>query len=368
MSCMSEGRLRAYLDDALSIPDRKDVTAHLDGCARCRERLDALSAHAALASACLSSLTPPTAPDPRQALQALPAQVHGELHSRIVHWRDMLMRNKSWRAVAIGVTALALIVGTFSFAPTRTLARQVLSIFRVRKFAVIQIDPGEDQVEAIEQAFADVLSDQEPQVVADEPEITVDSLDEARALAGFDVRMPAYLPGEGPMRFSVKGRTEISFPLKRESLSLLYEVAGLDPAMVPADFEAGEVRAIAPVMVGIIREPYTVVQVLEPTVEYPEGLDPGSIGQAGLILMGFSPEDAGRISQSIDWSNTLLLPVPADMASVQETDVAGSEAFLLTPADGTEEAALIWQRDEIVYLVSARASAEKLVKVAASMF
>ncbi|MBN1400946.1 MAG: zf-HC2 domain-containing protein [Anaerolineae bacterium] len=368
MSCTTEGKLRAYLDDALSIPERQAVAAHLDGCARCRERLDALRSRAALAGTCLSSLTPPTAPDPRRALQALASQADDESQNKIIHWRDMVMRNKSWRAVAIGLTALALVVGTFSFAPTRTLARQLLSVFRVHKFAVIQIDPSESQLEAIEQTFRDVLSDQEPQVVVDEPETTVDSLEEARALAGFDVRMPAYLPGEGPLRFSVKGRTEVSFPLKRESLTLLYEVAGLDPALVPADFEAGEVRAIAPVMVGITREPYTVVQVLEPTVEYPEGLDPQSIGQAGLSLLGFSEEDAERISQSIDWSNTLLLPVPANMASVQETDVAGAEAFLLRPVDGEEDAALLWQRDEVVYLVSARAGAERLVKVAASMF
>ncbi|HUV93685.1 MAG TPA: hypothetical protein VMX14_02485, partial [Anaerolineae bacterium] len=64
-------------------------------------------------------------------------------------------RGRLWRPVLGGVIVLALLVGVFSFAPSRALARQFLSIFRVRKFAIVQVNPDEAQLEQVARALED---------------------------------------------------------------------------------------------------------------------------------------------------------------------------------------------------------------------
>ena len=94
-----------------------------------------------------------------------------------------MRRNQTWRAVAVGATVVALLVAVFSFAPTRALARQVLGIFRVRKFAVVQVNPDAGRLEAIDVALKDVLFEREPEVLVDEPEQVVATIEQARQLA-----------------------------------------------------------------------------------------------------------------------------------------------------------------------------------------
>ncbi|MBM3190899.1 MAG: hypothetical protein FJZ90_19545, partial [Chloroflexi bacterium] len=73
-----------------------------------------------------------------------------------------------WRPVLIGFAVLALLVGSYSLPTTRALARQMLSVFRVRKFAVIQIQPDEAQLEQVVNKLGDAFFTREPEVIVDE--------------------------------------------------------------------------------------------------------------------------------------------------------------------------------------------------------
>jgi len=145
-------------------------------------------------------------------------------------------------------------------------------------------------------------------------------------------------------------------------------------------------------VVIIVGEQFQVGQVLDPTVEYPQGLDPRLVGEAGLRLFGLSPKEAQRISEHIDWTNTVVLPIPADVAEFNELEIAGEQAVLLRPRYepgpepvqvdkeevlvGTEasaqlsgyESTLLWEKDGVLYFVVGGASAERLVQIAESMF
>ena len=46
-----------------------------------------------------------------------------------------------WRAAAIGVLALAVVVAMFSIAPAREAMAQFLGIFRVQRFEVVRVEP-----------------------------------------------------------------------------------------------------------------------------------------------------------------------------------------------------------------------------------
>jgi len=319
-------------------------------------------------------------------------------------------RGRFWRSALVGTVVLALLVGIFSFAPARALARQLLSVFRVRKFAIVQVNPDEAQLEQVGRALEEKLFVHEPEVIADEPMVEVGSIEEASALAGFQARMPRYLPGSGApedwpaTEIQVKGRSEFAFQATREALVFLVELAGMDPDRVAEGWDEATIRVIVPAAVGISNGRFQIGQVLDPTVEYPEGLDPSLVGEAGLRLFGLSPQEARRISEHIDWTNTVVLPIPSDVAEFQELQIAGEDAILLKPRYrpyqpepvqvdgqgrpvvsqegedqvlvGTEasesltgnEYTLLWEKDGVLYFIVGRSGIETLVQIAESMF
>lgn len=366
MQCISQGGLRAYLDGEL-VQEQAKTEEHLAGCGRCREKLARLRQVAASAESRLAAVSLDQAGlDASQAL----ARVwdRGQVDRTSIHRRDGIMGKKNRRAVASGALVLALLIGVFSLAPGRALARQFLSIFRVRKFAVVQISPDQARLERLGQELQDNLFIDGPEVIADEPVVQVASWEEARRVAGFEVRMPQVL-ADSALQFEVKGRTELRLPFQREGLVSLLQLAGMDTNSVPDDWEQGEIRATAPAMAYIKGDDLEVIQVKEPGIEYPDGLNPQMVGEAGLILLGLDPKDAKDISARIDWTSTLLLPIPADIATFEETRVAGEQAIFLRSSEPSHHAVfLLWEKGGTLYLISGHRSLEGMVEAAESMF
>ncbi|MBC7236499.1 MAG: hypothetical protein H5T69_11735 [Chloroflexi bacterium] len=282
-----------------------------------------------------------------------------------------MSKRQVWRPVVAGVVVLAILVGVFSFAPSRALARQLLSVFRVNKFAVVRVSPDQAQLEELGRALEENVFSREPEVIVDEPLVTVSSIEEARALAGFDARLPEYLPFEpGMLKIQVKGRTEYALSVPREALVAVLSLAGMGDRDLPADLQEATVRIAMPAAVQMTAPKFALMQVYEPEVDYPEGIDPSLFGEAGLRLMGLQADEARRISRSIDWTNTLVLPVPDDLTEIRELQIAGEEAVLLQPRtrDDYNMTTLLFEKEGIVYVLSARGSYEMLVQVAESMF
>jgi hypothetical protein len=74
---------------------------------------------------------------------------------------------------------------------------------------------------------------------------------------------------------------------------------------------------------------------------------------------------ARRLARNIDWTNTLLLPVPENIASFSEVQIDGVSGIALTSLNG-RDTALMWQKDGIVYVLSGGNVAD-LIKVADSL-
>ncbi|MEA3407919.1 MAG: zf-HC2 domain-containing protein [Chloroflexota bacterium] len=375
MACLSDGRLRAFLDDELTPDQRARVVAHLDHCERCTRRLAELEAAAEIAAGAFSRVAPDEVPhmEPTLARQraatGAPIAVRNTGANPFIVWRERVMRNrKVWYSFAAGVAALLLVVGLFSFAPTRAVARQFLSLFRVQDFAVVEVDPDEALMGEASALFEKEVLAQEPELIRDEPSVQVNSLEEAREAAGFAVRMPAYFPGEDDPIMEIKGATEMRMEVEAEGLALLLELAGMDPDLVPQELE-GDIHALAPAVVSIRNDHFQVIQVWKPTIEYPEGLKAEVMGEAGLRLLGVPAAKAKRIAKEIDWSNTMLLPVPTNLAEIQETEIAGAKAVYLRPTrEADQSAALLFQKEGVVYMVAGSGSLQSLSDIAASMF
>ncbi|NLG29277.1 MAG: hypothetical protein GX557_15310, partial [Chloroflexi bacterium] len=274
------------------------------------------------------------------------------------------------------LVVIGVVVGLASFAPARALAAQFLGIFRVQRFAAVAVPPSQADIQQLEAQLEQGLVAYEPQVVVDEPVVDVSSIERASELAGFQVRMPSYLPFDGSPTIQVKGRTELASAIDRDALVLLLETAGMDNAAIAADWPGGEVRAIAPATVSIevgSEELMSIVQVWKAEIQYPAGLEPSVVSEAALRLLGLPAEQARKFSESIDWTSTLLLPVPSRLASFRELEIAGQQAILLTAGDPDigeqgEPHVLLWEKDDVLYAIIARTNVETLARTAESMF
>jgi hypothetical protein len=84
-----------------------------------------------------------------------------------------------------------------------------------------------------------------------------------------------------------------------------------------------------------------------------------ALGEAMLQMLGMTPEEAARLSATIDWTTTLVLPLPSDLGQVQEVPVDGTTGLLFASqwqqegGDWVKEVSLLWQKGGFVYLVAA---------------
>jgi hypothetical protein len=116
----------------------------------------------------------------------------------------------------------------------------------------------------------------------------------------------------------------------------------------------------------------SLVQLPSPEVNVPAGIDPVVLGEAAFQFLGMNAEDARRLAHTIDWSSTVVIPLPTDVAQYREVTVDGVTGLLLeekrTSRAGAANTLLIWQCDGIVYgLNGTNVDVKVLLQVADSL-
>ncbi len=109
MNCIDQETLLRYLDGEMPIPDRKEVTLHLEACAKCRAEFEATEASRELVHKTIASLEPAevTVPafeykDPKGLRRSLSSSRHPGLTTTILP--------RAWMRPAAILVAAALIV------------------------------------------------------------------------------------------------------------------------------------------------------------------------------------------------------------------------------------------------------------------
>jgi hypothetical protein len=365
MKCES-ALLQAYADEALAPADGRALEQHLLSCAACREEHSVINQRRAGVMARLTILEPLSdeIPDSDKALGAfrssiLPARLtpQNALRREIEMIKHNLFTGR-WRPVSIGVTAAICVAILFSFAPVRQAAADFLGIFRVRKFAAIAVDPAQAQrLEEVAQSLDEgafgtpttVREAEAPQPVADAAE--------ASATAGFEVRTPTALPDGASLRsFETQRGPALHFEIDPATLRALLSAAGVEGAAIP---EVGTITADVDIPVMVAQEydlgngaKLTLVQSPSPEVVLPEGIDPMALGQLGLQALGIPGAEAQRMAQEIDWTSTVIVPLPTDIARSTEVTVDGVTGMLLEETRQNrsgKNSVLLWEKDNIVY-------------------
>jgi hypothetical protein len=368
MKCES-ALLQAYADNALAPADAGALEQHLSSCAACREELSVIDRRRAGVMARLAILEPPSdeIPDSDKALGTFRS---GTLHARPTPQNtfrreiEMIKHNLftgRWRPVSIGVTAAICVAILFSFAPVRQAAADFLGIFRVRKFAAIAVDPAqaqrlEDVARSLDEgAFGKPTTVRE----AGSPQPAADAA-QASAIAGFAVRTPTALPDGASLRsFETQRGPALHFEVDPPTLQALLSAAGVEGAAIP---DVGTITADVDIPVMVAQEydlgdnaKLTLVQAPSPEVVLPEGIDPAALGQLGLQALGIPAADAQRMAQEIDWTSTVIVPLPTDIARSTEVTVDGVTGLLLEETRQNRSrkgSVLVWERDDIVYSIN----------------
>ena len=376
---LQDGTLRALLDGELQGRARARAQRHLATCARCEGRLSALRIDVEQVAERLDALAPGALESPgmEQALRRLHSQASmDDDPQRSDRMTGKTGINRNWQRALSGLAVVAVLAVLFAFEPVRAAARELLAIFRIQEIVVLPITSG--QVENLENLQYQLGSDFFPGSydIVDEPEDAahVDSLAAASQQAGYALRAPGALaPADDIV---VRGQMALRFVPDVELMREVFRAAGLSPDLVPPDVDGQPFNlTIPPSVVQLWNsqdEALVLMQMPSPIVEFPEGVDEPALAAAMLQLLGFSEEEALRLSASINWTSTLVLPVPTDLVTVEEVTVDGTTGFLMmgeAPQSETQQTymALLWQSGGQVYLLSGGPDGQRLVEVANSL-
>jgi hypothetical protein len=387
MNCFEKGTLRAKLDAELDGPELEDVDLHLAACASCRRALHELSAAASEVRRVLEPLAPLPGEAERNSavalahLRARAAEESASAEQGASRWA-WARRAPAW-GTALAVCALGV---AMAFAPARSWAQRMLAMLRVRKIEAVTVTPilpapgsAEHTSKMVEQLISDDL------VVTQDPGKPRDvaTLAEASSLAGFKVRALNGIPQSPQVR--VEGEQGFHFTLNRDRLQAIVDEAGRSDIQLPAAIDGAEIavhvakavvlrygsttgkaaldsidqaaRAAAKgeagkAMQADLKDFLVLAEMPTPAVSVPPDLNLAQVAEAGLELGGMSPSAAQSFVSSVDWTSTLVIPVPVEGAVTQKLPVDGVEGTLISaPAQGRRPAGytLLWIKNGIIY-------------------
>jgi hypothetical protein len=394
-SHLDDGQLRAALDGELGSAELK----HLESCQQCQSRQNLLEAQIHPAAERLRFLSSPTQDKGLSASSAWKKFNHDKLAQKETSMFKKLFASPLIRYGASAALVIALIL---AFPSTRALAGELLNLFRVQRVTVVQVDfTGLEQLEDengpdISQLFADSVT------INDEPgdAVTVATVDEASQLAGFNVRAPQ---DTAPSRISVVDGASFSLTIDRDKAQALLDEAGRGDLVLPKEVDGADISVTIPSSVSIAygtcpepssdteaareleRETEThasraelyadciiLAQIPSPEVSAPASLDIAKLAQIGFEFTGMSPEEAAEFTNTVDWTSTLVVPIPRNAASNQQVTVDGVTGALIerTIEDGDDAPrfALFWVKDGIIYTIGGLGNnSQKALEIANSL-
>lgn len=287
----------------------------------------------------------PTAPS--AALSQLKKRIdEGRPSPLAAIWRFSTMIKRKYALTALLLILVAVVA--FSLPPVRAAASDFLGLFRVQKFAAISVAP--EQVAMLEELADQGLYPGELQTIEEPgPPQAAASLPEAAALTGYEVQSPAALPE--PERISVSGSGSGRLIVDVQAARRLMEAAGVDPQLIPQslDGEAVDVTMYPSVEMAW-GDGTALLQTQSPQVDYPEDVNATALGEAFLQMLGMTPAEAQRLARDIDWTSTLVVPIPQDLATFREVMINGVSGLALSSVDNQGNV-VMWQEEGKVYVL-----------------
>jgi hypothetical protein len=190
--------------------------------------------------------------------------------------------------------------------------------------------------------------------IAKEPGEPVDVSDtnQAGEAAGFAVRVPE---GMEPSRISVTNGSAFSLSVDRDKAQAILKEAGRSDLVLPDSIDGAEISVDIPSGVSLAygtcpsydaddydpdrgdnasrRQLYEdcvlFAQIPSPTVTAPPSVDVPQLAQIALEFTGMTSEEAKAFTDSVDWTSTLVVPIPRNAATYEQVTVDGVTGALI---------------------------------------
>jgi hypothetical protein len=407
MSCIHDDILRAHLDGELPASELGGVGEHLAACADCRARFEKLRAEALHTEKLLAILAPAADNSPIN-----PGEAYWQFRNSVgtvdeprASWITRLFAPR-WRP-AWGLAALAVTVAILvSMNPVRIWAQQVLAMLRVEKIQVVPIDPATLMSSSAPDARPYKLVNQ---FIADNVVVTVDpgkpdivsGVTQAAELTGHPIRIIGNLAA--PTSVEVNGEIAFQMTIDRDRIAALLDEVGRSDIQIPESANGALVAVHIPKTVvssygdcpvrqgSLSSNPQSraeamaarraerlasakdtnctyLIQAPTPTVSVPPNLDMAGIAEAALELAGMNPAEARSFCQTVDWSSTLVVPIPSNSSSSETVAVDGVQGTLITQtlSEGNRYS-LLWVKDGVIYSLAGHGGSSEALSLAASL-
>jgi hypothetical protein len=368
---LTEGELRAAMDGELNAASLH----HLETCTACRERQEQMKAESLHTARLLGFLAPGDEPAP----SARTAWIRFSQEYMIKKEYSMFKRLFSNSLVRYATAALLILALVLAFPGTRAMAGELLNLFRVQQVTVVPVDfTGLEQLTgdgALGNKFTQLIS--QSIVMDKKPGEPVEAASAAQAsqMAGFNVRVPA---DKTPSQMYVTDSAAFRIEVDRTKAQALLNEAGRSDLVLPESVDGADISVEIPSSVSVAfgtcpkpgasevvgeessvasRYPDCVIlaEIPSPTVNAPASLDIDQLARIGLEFTGMSPEQAAQFVSTVNWTSTLVVPIPNNAVTNEQVAVDGVTGTLIErSADDMPKFALLWVKNGIIYAISGR--------------
>ena len=300
--------------------------------------------------------------------------------------------NRKFRYAWVAVGVIAILAVALLFPQVRAIGSSFLGLFRVEQFTIVQVDPEELEEQLGSSSNFEYLLAEDVVVEEFGEAQEVTEAAEASSLVGLPVRLPTSVQGEEVLKVQPGARVSMKVDLPKVQ-GLLDEI-GVADLQLPSELDGAEVSMELPVAVvaaygncdvspemvheaGVdpdgpipdLSECTTFTQFPSPEISAPPGLDIARIGEVFLQVLGMTPEEAAQFSQTVDWTTTLIIPIPRYGTEYHDVSVDGVEGTLIMQSQRSQfpHYLLVWIKDGIVYGLTGPGTSESALEVANSL-
>jgi hypothetical protein len=369
---LNEGQLRAALDGEISPVERQ----HIENCTTCQAQQRMLEAQVQQTAKRLSFLSP-MPEDANPVVRAALNRFQNETITR--KETPMFTKFFTLPLVRFGLAFILILAIVIVIPTTRAQAEQLLNLFRVQQVTVIPVDFTGMQKLTGDSVFGKQINEllSSSVTMTQKPGDPINATDAAQAsqLTGFNVRLPK---GLTPSNIYIQKNAAYTFKVDRARAQALIDEAGRHDLVLPTEIDGANIAVTIPAHASVAygncpapsddksgsgpngngsagrRYPDCVMmaEIPSPTVEAPASVNVAQLAGIGLEFTGMSAEQAAAFTKTVDWTSSLVVPIPKNAATYQQVSVDGVTGTLIQrPADDAPQYTLIWIKDGIIYTI-----------------
>jgi hypothetical protein len=289
---------------------------------------------------------------------------------------------RRWFAAAASIAIVGL---AFTLPPVQAAAEAFLNLFRVKQFTGVQFDP--ERLQSLNSSGISpeaIFGKIEPLTTLQES-VSYATAADAGAAAGIRVLTPAWVPqGFEPSGIMASPEHAARLTINVAGLQAVLDTLGLADVELPENLDGQTATVRVPPIVtqsyvnrdivtqagATIERSVHVVQAQSPDVAFPSGVDLSKLAYAGLRVLGMSRDEAYRMSVTIDWRTTLIVPVPTKALSYRPINVAGNEGLLIEGVAADEKlpgGILMWSSGGLTFAVAGAVGGAELLEIAQTL-